>query len=47
MTDNKENKKVFDSEYSAKKYAERVNGTVRTVNLPDYMGVVTCYVVTW
>ncbi len=41
------NKKVFDSEYAAKKYAEEVGGTVEAKNLPDYMGVVTVWIVRW
>lgn len=38
-------KKVFDSEYSAKEFAKKVNGTVTQKVLPNYMSVDTIYVV--
>ena len=33
-------RKGFETEYSARKFAEKVNGTVKYTPLPDYMGVI-------
>lgn len=40
-------KKVFNNEYSANEFAKKVNGTVRVSYLPDYMSVITIWIVEW
>ena len=40
-------KKVFDTEYAAQCFAKEVGGKVEAQNLPDYMGVVTVWIVRW
>lgn len=40
-------RKVFETETKAKEFAKTVNGTVRISYLPDYMAVITIYVVEW
>ena len=38
-------KKTFDKEWQAKKFAEEVGGTITQKYLPDYMSVITVWVV--
>ena len=40
-------KKIFETEYAAKKFAEKVNGTVKMSWLPDYMTTITIWIVEW
>ena len=37
----------FEVEAWAKKFAEKVHGTVKFSPLPDYMGMIAYWVVTW
>lgn len=41
------NRKGFESEYSASEFAKKVDGTVKFFPLPDYMGMIPYWVVTW
>ena len=41
------NKKIFSTEYIARKFAKRVNGTVRMSLLPGYMYAETIWIVEW
>ena len=40
-------KKIFDCEYLAREFAQKVNGTVRLSWLPDYMATITIWIVEW
>lgn len=40
-------KKCFETEEKARKFAEKVNGTVKQKFLPDYMSVIEVWVVEW
>ena len=40
-------KKIFETEQAAKHFAAQVGGTVTISFLPDYMSVITIYVVTY
>ena len=40
-------RKTFETEYAATEWAAKVNGTVKLLDLPDYNGVITVYVVEW
>ena len=37
----------FEVEAWAKKFAEKVNGTVKFSPIPDYMGMINYWIVTW
>ena len=37
----------FECESLAKKYAEKVGGVVKFSPLPDYMGMIEYWIVTW
>lgn len=40
-------KKVFETEYAAKRFAEEVGGTIEAQTIPGYMWVETVWVVRW
>ena len=42
-----ENRKGFESEYAADKFAEKVGGKVEYKPLPDYMGMIPYWIVRW
>lgn len=39
--------KGFDCQYLAEKFAKQVGGTVKFSPLPDYMGMIPFWIVTW
>ena len=39
--------KIFSTEEKAKEFAKKVNGIVKMKDLPDYMRVLTVWVVEW
>ena len=39
--------KIFTTEYEAKKFSKKVSGSIKLKDLPDYMGVITIWVVEW
>ena len=41
------NRKGFECEHNANEFAQKVEGTVKFSPLPDYMGMIPYWVVTW
>lgn len=40
-------RKGFEAEHSANEFAKKVNGEVKFTPIPDYMGMIPYWTVTW